>query len=166
MKAIFLDIDGVIVTPTSVRLNYRLRREPTNQFFDFLALYYLSRLVRRTGAVVVLTSTWRRSIGREEPYYVGVMNNLFTWLKRAGAPYYDATPVLSRDSDRSDEVAAWLDDHPCEAYAILDDLAFFDHRPDVVDGHLVRIEDSEGIRREHYQQALGMLLADAPTQGG
>ena len=51
MKAIFLDIDGVIATPTSVRLNYLLGRGPDRQRFDTVSLAYLQRLVTETGAV-------------------------------------------------------------------------------------------------------------------
>ena len=56
-------------------------------------------------------------------------------------------------------MGAWLDEHPCEAWVILDDLARFDTRPEVAEGHLVRIADSEGIRRAHYAQARAILGA-------
>ena len=155
MRAIFLDIDGVIATPTSVRISYLLGRAPERQFYDGLALAYLGRLVAETGAVVVLSSNWRS--GTEgSAWERAVMDNLFAQLAAAGAPVHDSTPRLD-SCDRSEEVGAWLDAHPCEGWAIFDDLAPFDARPDVARGHLVRIEDSEGLRLPHYLQALAIL---------
>ena len=156
MKAIFLDIDGVIATPTSVRLNYLLGRRVDNQWYDGVALTYLGRLVSQTGAKIVLTSTWREDLGHQNPLVEAIMDNLFAQLENVGAPVYDFTPIL-KDTDRSGEIASWLDSHPCEAYAIFDDLARFEDRPDVCEGHLVLVEDSEGIRHRHYWQALALL---------
>lgn len=156
MKAIFLDIDGVIATPTSVRLNYLLHRQVTNQWYDGVALTYLGRLVAQTGAVVVLTSTWREDLGHGNELVEAIMANLFAQLEEAGAPVHDSTPVMAQ-GDRSSEIGAWLDAHPCEAYVIFDDLARFEARPEVCAGHLVLIEDSEGIRYPHYLQALATL---------
>ncbi len=156
MKVIFLDIDGVIATPTSVRLNYLLGRNPANQWYDGVALTYLGRLVAQTGAQVVLTSTWRRDLEHENPLVKAIMDNLFAQLAEAGAPVASMTPVLD-DADRSAEIGAWLDGHPCEAYVIFDDLACFAARPEVADGHLVLIAESDGIRYPHYLRALQIL---------
>ncbi|MBQ6523527.1 MAG: hypothetical protein IJI12_02565 [Atopobiaceae bacterium] len=156
MKAIFLDIDGVIATPTSVRLNYLLGRGPDRQRFDTVSLTYLRRLVAATGAIVVLTSTWREDMQTGDPYVNAIMDNLFAQLEDAGAPVSSLTPII-QTADRSAEIGAWLDEHPCEAYVIFDDLARFADRPEVVEGHLVLIADSEGIRHHHFQQALQIL---------
>ena len=156
MKALFLDIDGVIATPTSVRLNYLLGRDPANQWYDGVALSYVGRLVRESGATVVLTSTWRRDLGHDNPLVTAIMDNLFAQLEQAGAPVGSTTPVLY-DADRSAEIGAWLDDHPCEAYVIFDDLACFVDRPEVAAGHLVLIAESDGIRWQHYLHARTVL---------
>ena len=157
MKAIFLDIDGVIATPTSVRNNYLEGREPTEYRYDSMSLAYVGRLVERTGAVVVLSSTWREDLDTADPYLRAIMDNLCRQLEEVGAPVADVTPrVLG--GDRSSEVAAWLEAHPCEGWVIIDDLARFELRPDVCEGHLVIIEDSEGIRQQHYLRALDALM--------
>ena len=149
MKAIFLDIDGVIATPTSVRNNYLQGREPENYRYDSMSLMYVGRLVKLTGAIVVLSSTWREDLDTNDPYLRAIMENLCDQLAEVGAPVGDVTPrVLG--GDRSAEIGAWLDEHPCDAWAILDDLARFEQRPEVCGRHLVLIEDSEGIRHEHY----------------
>ena len=158
MKAIFLDIDGVIATPTSVRLNYLLGRGPDRQWYDGIALSYVSRLVQETGAKVVLTSTWRTDLESDNPFLKAIMDNLLVQLEEVGAPVFDATPRIY-ETDRSGEVAAWLDAHPCTSYVIFDDLACFHDRADVTDGHLVLIEESDGIRWQHYLQAREILEA-------
>ena len=159
MKAIFLDIDGVIATPDSVRLNYLLGRGPANQWYDLVSLTYLGRLVRETGACVVLTSTWRQDLAHPNPLSQAIMGNLFAQLEEVGAPVSDVTPSLP-GSDRSAEIGAWLDEHPCEAYAIFDDLARFNERPEVCDGHLILIEESDGIRHRHFYKALKILSSE------
>lgn len=156
MKAIFLDIDGVVATPRSVRLSYLLGRRPDTQWYDLIALHHLGRLVRGTGARVVLSSTWRDGLVMEDPVMKAVMDNLLGQLARAGAPVSGMTP-FSKDGDRSAEIGAWLDENPCEAWVILDDLARFDARPDVTEGHLVLIEDSGGLRWRHYRRARRIL---------
>ena len=155
VKVIFLDIDGVIATPTSVRLNYLLNRGPERQWYDGVALSYLGRLVAQTGAQVVLSSNWRSGTDGS-PLEQEIMRNLFNQLEAVGAPVSDSTPHIF-DGDRSCEVGAWLDEHPCEAWVIFDDLACFQDRPEVAQGHLVLIEESDGIRYQHFRQALQIL---------
>jgi hypothetical protein len=156
MKAIFLDIDGVIATPVSVRLNYLLGRGPERQWYDAVSLTYLGRLVERTGAVVVLSSNWRTSLEGGSPFEQQIMDNLFDQLAGAGAPVSDCTPHLPAD-DRSCEIGAWLDEHPCDSWVIFDDLASFELRPEVAEGHLVLIEESDGIRYQHFRRAQEIL---------
>ena len=165
MRALFLDIDGVIATPTSVRLNYLLGRPVDRQWYDQVALDYLGRLVTETGAVVVLTSNWRHDLSSTDELMLAIMDNLLAQLAAVGAPMFDATPSLL-GHDRSAEVGAWLDAHPCETYAILDDLACFEERPEVARGHLVLIEESDGIRWQHYRQALAILQGEIPAVSG
>ena len=156
MKAIFLDIDGVIVTPSSMRKNYQLGREPKDQLYDSVALMYVGRLVQLTGAVVVLSSTWREDLDTKDPVLREIVENLRRQLEAVGAPLFDVTPrVLG--GDRSSEVGAWLDENPCESWVIIDDLARFEQRPDVCGPHLVIVEDSEGIRQQHFNKALEAL---------
>ena len=156
MKALFLDIDGVIATPASMQKSYMLGREPENMLYDAMALMYVGRLVKLTGAKVVLSSTWREDLDTRDPLLRAIMDNLCRQLEAIGAPLYDVTPKVL-GGDRSTEIGAWLDEHPCESWAILDDRARFEQRPDVCGEHLVIIEDSAGIRHQHYLRALAAL---------
>lgn len=63
MKLIFLDIDGVLNTTDHLTSLISERKEISDKFghlFDPLAVQNLEEIVRRTGAKVVISSTWRR----------------------------------------------------------------------------------------------------------
>lgn len=156
MKAIFLDIDGVVSTVASMRKSYAMGREPEDMLYDTMALVYVGRLAKLTGAKVVLSSTWREDLDTKDPTLRAIIDNLCRQLEAVGAPLYDVTPKVL-GGDRSSEISAWLEENPCEGWVILDDRARFEQCPDVCEGHLVRIEDSGGIRHQHYLQALNAL---------
>lgn len=159
MKAIFLDIDGVIATQDSMVSSFERNLEPHEMEYDRRSLMYLGYIVAQTGAIVVLSSSWRADLNSGSAFVEAIVNNLLDQLAEAGAPISDATPMIG-GTDRSYEIGAWLDEHPCEAYVIIDDLARFELRPEVADGHLVVIEDSNGIRASHVAQALRILRSN------
>ncbi len=103
MKVIFLDIDGVLncdKTPNPRKFPY---------IVDKKLLTRLKRLLDRTGAKVVLSSTWRC-----DP--VG----LFA-AKHWGVPFIDVCPDKPR-SPRCKEIASWLADHPqVTRFVVIDD---------------------------------------------
>jgi hypothetical protein len=103
MKVIFLDIDGV--------LNCKATRNPRNLPYvvDPKLLRRFKRLLDRTGAKVVLSSTWRYDPA-----------GLFS-ARHAGIPFVGVTPDMPR-RPRRDEVLAWLSGHPrVKRYVIIDD---------------------------------------------
>src|SRR3569833_254585 len=103
MKAIFLDIDGVLNS-----------EEPQNHrnipyFVDDRLLDKITELVRKTGATVVLSSTWR-----VDP--VGLLA-----AKYYQVPFDDVCPDLP-GAPRCEEVITWLRQHPdVTRYVVLDD---------------------------------------------
>lgn len=103
MHVIFLDIDGVLNckrTPNPRKLPY---------IVDPLLLKRLLRLVYRTGAKVVLSSTWRYDPA-----------GLFS-AKHSGVPFIDVLPDMPK-RPRRDEILAWLKAHPdTDRFAVLDD---------------------------------------------
>jgi hypothetical protein len=103
MKAIFLDIDGV--------LNCEHTENPRHLPYvvDALLLARLQSVLDATGAAIVLSSTWRYDPA-----------GLFS-ARRYGIPFIDVTPDLPR-KPRRDEVTEWLGKHPeVTRFAILDD---------------------------------------------
>lgn len=75
---------------------------------DDVAILLIGGIVRKAGAVVVLSTSWRNDV------------RWTTYGPALDLPVVDRTPVLS--GCRGDEIAAWLADHPnVERYAIIDD---------------------------------------------
>jgi hypothetical protein len=103
MKVIFLDIDGVLNctnTPNPRRFPY---------IVDSKLLRRFKRLLQRTGAKVVLSSTWRYDPA-----------GLFS-ARHWGIPFMDVIPDMPK-RPRRDEVLAWLKAHPkVERFVVIDD---------------------------------------------
>ena len=111
MKVVFLDIDGVLNShrtciafggiPHTTADNGRSK-------LDEVAIRLIGGIVCAAGAVVVLSSTWRKHSD---------------WLDYGPAldlPIVDRTP--SGRGPRGQEIADWLATHPeVESYAIIDD---------------------------------------------
>jgi hypothetical protein len=103
MRIIFLDIDGVLNckrTPNPRKLPYVVDPILLNRFLQ---------LLDRTGAKVVLSSTWR--------YDPAGLFSAGHW----GIPFVDVLPDMPKQP-RRDEILAWLKAHPeTERFAVLDD---------------------------------------------
>jgi hypothetical protein len=103
MKVIFLDIDGVLnssKTRNPRKLPYVAERKLVAR---------LRKLVRSTGAKVVLISSWRYDPA-----------GLFS-AKHHGIPFFDCAPDLPHRS-RCEEIQRWLKAHPrATRFAVIDD---------------------------------------------
>jgi hypothetical protein len=135
---IFLDIDGV-VAPTTERDRYG--------DLDSACIAVLNEIVERSGAEVVVSSSWR--FGKS----VGVLHKMLAAHGFVGR-VVDKTPTDVRGLTRGEEIAAWLASHPVEGFVILDD-----HR-DMGDlmGHLVQTQTSKGLRPVDADRAVEKLL--------
>lgn len=141
-RVIFLDVDGVLnchqTFLTATVRTIKIDRERVQMVAD---------LARRTGAVVVISSTWRK--GR------GAMTRLRGWLADRGLPsrlVIGHTPDLSSSSEscRGDEIAAWLAlHHGVESFVILDDDADMGTLMD----RLVQTTFQTGLTTEHCKKA-------------
>lgn len=135
-KVIFLDVDGVLlaqgsidmITVEGVTLPMRQAKESD---FSAAALGNLRSIVEETGAVIVLSSEWRR---REE-----LKNDIGAVLRHYDCPQVvDVTPIFTPKPDlqkanpvwawcerRAREIGHWLKGHPeVTAWVALDDLDF------------------------------------------
>ena len=162
---LFLDIDGVLCTPLSARLDRLLRRPLDAQCFDPIALALLGRLVRRSGAQVVLSSSWRYGYADEggDGLARRILGHLTARLAAAGAPVADIAPILGLP--KGEEIAAWLAAHPAAPCAILDDRADEFATVPALHGALVLVDSRRGLRRDDCRRALA-LLAGPTLQGG
>lgn len=111
-----LDIDGVLVTLGSLKQGSGLYAQP-----DRGCIIALNSITRRTGAAIVVSSTWRLQ-GFEE-----IRKTLSDW--GVEAKVIGITPVLTKKTgrvwvtvERCDEISLWLAGHPkVEQFVILDD---------------------------------------------
>lgn len=112
MKVVFLDIDGVLNSQRTVLAFRGIPNTTANNgraLLDEVAIRLIGAIVKKAGAKVVLSSTWRK---HDDWKIYGPDLDL---------PIIDKTPSLS-SGVRGDEIADWLSRHPeVETYAILDD---------------------------------------------
>ena len=105
-KALFLDIDGV--------LNHS-KSPLTHGVFDIdgQLLHLLDKIIKATGALIILSSSWRRSkISRAR---------VDAHLATIDLTVHDITPT-HLVGDRSEEINFWLNNNPhITTWAIVDD---------------------------------------------
>ena len=103
MKVIFLDIDGVLNTVKDFQRHNFIGMSP-------VLVRRFNKLVKDTGAKVILSSTWRHDKNWRE---VMVRNGL-------DMKFLGRTKDL-RDKIRGMEIDEWLGRHNVDRYVILDD---------------------------------------------
>jgi len=131
---LFLDVDGVLLSTSSIE------RFRSARVLDPDCVERLNRIVERTGAKVVISSTWR----------LQHMDELREALQEAGFRHLDAIvdetahlPSQSRDS----EIWAWLATFGAKAYCVLDDTRLRNR-------HLVRTNHLVGLTDEDVEKVL------------
>jgi len=151
---IFLDVDGVLVTPD--RLGLGKENSLSSPFrhqarIDPDAVDRLGQIVARTDAVIVVSSTWR-NLAPE----MGGLRRAFDAAGFHRDLIVGITPTLSHD--RPLEITTWLQAHPeVTAYVVIDD--------GVIDGHpqvltcWANANDGGGLQAEHVTQAVEILLS-------
>ena len=129
MKYIFLDCDGVLNNINYTKKCYKKNgKKPMSMYctpFDPYNLKNLTKIVRKTGANIVLTSTWR--LDKEH------MAVLRARLAEYGLKIYDQTSNFGMN--RGAEISEWLKEHSKgkKSFVIIDDdtfdiLPFFDRK--------------------------------------
>ena len=136
MKLIFLDIDGVL-------------NKKDSQLHDVCViednpLSLLSDLIRRSGAEIILTSSWR--LTTDEPWREPLL--------RGGVSVADQTARLNGNNRRR-EIELYLESHaPVESFVILDDQA---GRWGKLKNNCVHINPKVGLTEANVAQALKIL---------
>lgn len=151
-KVIFLDIDGV--------LNTRLWGSQSS--FDSDAVANLAEIVSKTGAVIVISSSWK-CLGLDEIRKIWQENEL-------PGRVIDITPDSVSDDEllnadiadinsfyiRGNEIKEWLALHKDDVnhYVILDDSN--DFLPDQL-SHLVKTDPAKGLSLTEVGRAISLL---------
>jgi len=157
MKVIFLDIDGVL---NSLRSCLALGGRPHSardwHLFDQVAVGLLRRAIEETGAVCVLSSSWRVDIDRAP----GGLTALGECL---GVPFIGVTRRSRGQECRGHEIRDWLAAHEdVQNWAILDDSS--DMLPEQM-SHLVHVDLREGFSLANYRHLVAVLRDDLITRG-
>lgn len=157
-KIIFLDIDGVLNSA-----DYLDHTKHCNGYSDInpKKVKLLKKIVDRTGAEIVLSSTWRdlgkRKNEPEHPMYTYLTDT----LKEYGMEIIDHTPYIGQD--RPKEIRAWLDnqqDKDIQFVSLDDDFPKHKYDEAGIGYCLVRTsfyEKDGGLRQEHVEKAVRIL---------
>lgn len=149
-RVVFLDFDGVLNSRAShddavpQHPALRLNRE---------MVAWLNLLCRRTGAVVVLSTSWRTRIDATgcSVDCAGALAHLgFTGKVIGATPAFAAWPGVH--TPRADEIRAWLAANPVDAFVTLDD-----HSDADVDGCGVRTDVRIGLTMADVEAATRIL---------
>merc|ERR1712187_1046632 len=177
MGAIFLDVDGVLRPLTAggframmVAGEWALRAETAD--FISSSLLALRHIVEQTGAIIVLSSEWRR----DQPMREGVDNILMEYEMRPCATW---TPTdLQRDMGtenpfkafterRAREISQWITNNPqVRQWVVLDDInmsaADEDRKPGtlLMTPRIVQAHRKVGLTMEQAKAAVRILAGE------
>jgi hypothetical protein len=150
MIVLFLDIDGVLATLAWMRsIGALWDCDPIEQV-DPVPCARLERVLRRTGALIVVSSSWRCD-ANTPPLVIESI------LRSRGAPsavVIGSTPDPWTGSLRGHEIQRWLDAHPeVTRFAIVDDEGGMLH----LTPRLVKTTLEHGLLDEHVERLVDML---------
>lgn len=164
MKIIILDIDGVL------NCEYCKIKIDGVHFVMDEKIILLKQLVDRTGAKIVLSSTWRYGwvymqdthIPENDAFWKREIRHFLALqekLREFGVEFLDRTPVLNESfNHRGEEIDQWLrewEGEPVESFVILDDLNGKYLRPHA--GRLVRTSLRKGLIQKYVELAVKIL---------
>jgi hypothetical protein len=164
MKVIFLDFDGVVnsdeffdalksLTRMIIAMNH------PSDAIDEVAVARVERIAAATGAVIVISSSWRYG------YHTTQLRG-FLYHKGLTAKIIGRTPMSNEldpervktlttcDEERGLEIMTWLEQHPeVETYVVLDD------NPVGLEPESRRVATTwkKGLLDEHVDQAIQIL---------
>lgn len=157
-KIIFLDIDGVL---NSVEYFEQTKDCTGYTEINPEKVKLLKEIIDRTGAEIVLSSTWRdlgkRKNEPEHPMYTYLTDT----LKEYGMEIVDHTPYIGQD--RPKEIKAWLDnqhDKGIRFVSLDDDFPECKYDEAGIGNCLVSTsfyEKDGGLRHEHAEKAVEIL---------
>ena len=157
-KIIFLDIDGVLNS-----MDYFGQTKDCKGYTEINPekVKLLKEIVDRTGAEIVLSSTWRNLGKRKNEPEHPMYTHLTDTLKEYGMEIVDHTPYIGQD--RTKEIKAWLDaqsDKDIRFVSLDDDFPKHEYDEVGIGDCLVRTsfyEKDGGLRKEHVEKAVEIL---------
>ena len=153
MKVIFLDVDGVL------NCIYSKSRQGNYIGIDDIRVKRLKEIVDKTGAKIVLTSTWKFDweVTDKESMSEGGWY-LDRKMKRQNLTILDKTH--DQGWNRGYGIKQYLDSHIVDSWVVLDDEIFTDYENEGILPHLVKTEfydENGGIQDDHVKKAIMLL---------
>ena len=154
-KVIFLDIDGVLNCESS-----------PSRCMNFLGIdkdkvRRLAKIVEKTGAIIVLTSSWKdgwapaRKYDKYEYYHCHYLDE-HLWKK--GKLKIHSKTFERKWLDRGHGILSWLQNHPnIKEYVILDDECFYDYYESNLLQHLIKTDNRYGLTDDNVNKAINIL---------
>lgn len=156
MKVIFLDIDGVLNTPSS--------ESRCGEYIgiDDEKVEKLKKIVEKTKAEIVLISTWKKYWRKEEklkPLQDYSANYLDEKLAKQGLKAIDKTKDKAdgRYLSRGESILEYVYRNNVENYIILDDCQFDYDGCDLTDNY-IKTNQIEGLSEQQVKVACETLL--------
>ena len=157
MKIIFLDFDGVLTSSKAYGV------------LDSEKMELLWKILEKTGASVVISSSWRLfDVESTKKYLVGegdeYKNTSFRWLDKVVGvtprPYVD--DFINYDEwNREEEIKRYLESHSeIEDYVILDDMED-EFTDETVLNHLVKTTIKTGMTEDDAREVIRRLRSNA-----
>ncbi len=156
MKVIFLDIDGVLNTPSS-----------ESRCGEYIGIdddktKLLADIVKRTKEIIVLISTWKKYWRKEEklkPLQDYSANYLDEKLAKQGLKAIDKTKDKAdgRYLSRGESILEYVYRNNVENYIILDDCQFDYDGCDLTDNY-IKTNQIEGLSEQQVKAACETLL--------
>lgn len=164
MKAIFLDIDGVLnsfMEPLDVAMpHHEWNPKTLNAFGIKLTIYpemvaRLNKITDATGAWIILSSSWR--IG-----YLADWGDVVIALHNAGVKGFilGRTPHGAEFKTRGAEIEAWFDQNPnekIETFVVLDDSG----KKESLTDNWVQTDHTKGLQDEDVDKAIEILNSES-----
>ena len=157
MKVIFLDVDGVLNSEEFLKNN-------PDQLIDKNKVSILKNIIDKTGAVLVMTSTWKLWFDDNMMPRGGYSKRFYDIFSLFDIKLFGKTPDFSTEEIKmtktfshvkSKEIIQWLNSNKnVEQYIVIDDL---DLRDEEINKHLVRTDGSIGITEEDAKRVIKMI---------
>lgn len=159
MKVIFLDIDGVLNSE-----EFFINNKGLNLEIDEEKVKILKEIIDKTGAKIVISSSWRGAIyhcfelNDNSIKNVVYLKNLF---KKYDISIYGYTPYIKKETlkiSRGTEIRNWLFNKKVESFVILDDEIFKDFY--FLQDNLVKTNfygKNGGLNFSHIEKTINIL---------
>lgn len=159
MKVIFLDVDGVLNSIGWMKKNDE--KKHGNCEINPENVKMLKDIVDKTGAKIVLSSTWRNVDGTDGKLRHPMYDYLVDELRKFGMEIFSRTSLIN--NDRPKEIKAWLNETSFEIESFVsidDDFSEKDYEKQGVCNRLIKTQfwdENGGLQRNHVEQAIQLL---------